>query len=288
MLYRQYEPEVLKKVQRYEKQILKKFIDICDQYELKYFVAYGTLIGTIRHHGFIPWDDDIDVAMPRSDYEKFLEIAQKECGNEYFLQTPDTDPEYHLFFAKLRLKDTEFVENTLQKAGSVSGIYIDIMPYDYIPDDDALMKKQVSSAVKKGMLLSINRVKEPQIGQYGAVKTTMLKCIWKIGHYGMKVCHISGESIWNRCKKVSMMYDDVPTKRLCSFFAEPEKWIIYASEIENLIEMDFEDIKVKVPEGYDSVLTRGYGDYMTLPPVEQRINHMPMVLKFPNEEEIRY
>ena len=112
--YREYDTEILNRIKDVEKQILCKYIEICEKYHLRYFVAFGTLLGTVRHKGFIPWDDDIDVGMPREDYERFLQIAQKECGEEYFLQTVDTDPEYHLYFAKLRMNRTRFVENSLQ------------------------------------------------------------------------------------------------------------------------------------------------------------------------------
>ena len=98
-----------------------QYIEICEKYHLRYFVAFGTLLGTVRHKGFIPWDDDIDVGMPREDYERFLQIAQKECGEEYFLQTVDTDPEYHLYFAKLRMNRTRFVENSLQRREALPG-----------------------------------------------------------------------------------------------------------------------------------------------------------------------
>ena len=137
--YREYDTEILNRIKDVEKQILCKYIEICEKYHLRYFVAFGTLLGTARHKGFIPWDDDIDVGMPREDYERFLQIAQKECGEEYFLQTVDTDPEYHLYFAKLRMNRTRFVENSLQKAGSVTGFYIDIFPYDEISDDEEEM-----------------------------------------------------------------------------------------------------------------------------------------------------
>ena len=165
--YREYDTEILNRIKDVEKQILCKYIEICEKYHLRYFVAFGTLLGTVRHKGFIPWDDDIDVGMPREDYERFLQIAQKECGEEYFLQTVDTDPEYHLYFAKLRMNRTRFVENSLQKAGSVTGFYIDIFPYDEISDDEEEMEKQLNRAVRWGMILSIYKVKEPQIGQYG-------------------------------------------------------------------------------------------------------------------------
>ena len=145
MQYREYDTEILNRIKDVEKQILCKYIEICEKYHLRYFVAFGTLLGTVRHKGFIPWDDDIDVGMPREDYERFLQIAQKECGEEYFLQTVDTDPEYHLYFAKLRMNRTRFVENSLQKAGSVTGFYIDIFPYDEISDDEEEMEKQLAS-----------------------------------------------------------------------------------------------------------------------------------------------
>ena len=85
-----YEPEVLKQLQGEILSILDDFIRICEDYHLEYFGIAGTGIGALRHKGFIPWDDDIDVGMPREDYERFLQIAQKECGEEYFLQTVDT------------------------------------------------------------------------------------------------------------------------------------------------------------------------------------------------------
>ena len=87
MRYRGYDEELLRRIKDSEKDILRKFILICEKYNLDYFVVFGTLLGTIRHEGFIPWDDDIDVGMLRTDYEKFLEVAQKECGEEYFIKT---------------------------------------------------------------------------------------------------------------------------------------------------------------------------------------------------------
>ena len=84
MLYRRYDEEILKKIKETEKEILLKFVSICEKYNLNYFVVFGTLLGTIRHKGFIPWDDDIDVGMLRKDYEKFLEVAQQECGEDFF------------------------------------------------------------------------------------------------------------------------------------------------------------------------------------------------------------
>lgn len=85
-----------------EFQILKAFVDVCDQLKLKYYLVEGTLLGAIRHQGFIPWDDDIDVGMPRADYERFLQEAQALLPDYYFVQSMYSEPEYHANFAKIR------------------------------------------------------------------------------------------------------------------------------------------------------------------------------------------
>lgn len=286
MLYRQYDEDILSKIKKTEKEILNKFISICAKHNLKYFVVFGTLLGTIRHAGFIPWDDDIDVGMLREDYEKFLKVAQKECGQNFFLQTVETDSKYHLYFAKLRKTDTIFIEDSLQKADSTSGFYIDIFPFDMIPDNDTLMKKQVKKAVFLGMLLSINRVREPQIGRYAKGKEILLKSIWALVHGGMKVLGIKGISIDRLLKDVSTKNNGRDYGRYITFAAEAEKWIILKEELEDLVEMPFEDIFVKVPKGYHSILRRCYGNYLELPPKEKRVNHMPVEIKFPGEKQV--
>lgn len=287
-MYKQYDPAVLKRVQQTEKEILKTFIGICEKHQFRYFVVFGTLLGTIRHQGFIPWDDDVDVAMPREDYEQFLTVAQKECGEGYFLQTVDTDPDYHLFFAKLRMRDTVFVESSLQQSGSVTGFYIDIFPYDAVPDDDEEMRRQIRKAEKLAALLSISRVSEPQIGQYGKLKEIVLKAIWKTVHYGLRVKKGSDMSVWKKCQEIFCAFINIPTQRRACFCMDVERWMIYNNEIKELCDRPFEDIQVKVPVGYDKMLTRHYGSYMELPPAEARENHRPARIKFPGEEIIKY
>ena len=125
-MYREYDEKILTRIKNTEKDILIYFQDICEKYNLKYFAAFGTLLGTIRHGGFIPWDDDIDVAMPRKDYNRFLEIMQREENSRFSLQIPETDSKYHLTFAKLRMKNTKFLEERLVEADAQEGFYIDI------------------------------------------------------------------------------------------------------------------------------------------------------------------
>lgn len=287
-MYREYDAQLLRKVQMTEKHILEKFISICEKYELKYFLVFGTLLGAIRHKGFIPWDDDIDVGMLREDYEKFLEVAQEECGDEYFVQTVNTDSKFHLYYAKMRMSDTEFVEKSLQSAGSASGFYIDIFPYDVLPDDDKEMRQYLKQAINCGMLLSVNRSKEPQIAQGTMLVNIIKRAVWFVLHYGMKILGISGDYVWNRCARVMRKYENCVGKRVTTFLVDAEESIIFMDELEEVVDLEFEDIIVKAPKGYVKILERYYGDYMTLPPKEQRVNHVPVRIRFAGEEAMTF
>lgn len=284
-MYREYNAQLLRQVQMTEKKILEKFMSICEKYELKYFLVFGTLLGAVRHKGFIPWDDDIDVGMLRNDYEKFLEVAQGECGNEFFIQTADTDPHHHLYFAKMRMNDTEFVEESLQTSGSVTGFYIDIFPYDTVPDDNKEMRKYLKHAINGAMLLSVNKTKEPQIAKGSMIITFVKRWIWYGLHYGMKILGISGERVWTRCSRIMKKYEDSEGLRVTTFLVDAYESIIYREELEDVVDLEFEDIVVKAPKGYSKILERYYGDYMTLPPKEQRENHVPIRIRFAGEKE---
>ena len=125
--------ETLRKLQLEELEILKRFVRICDKHGLRYYLVGGTLLGAVRHRGFIPWDDDIDVAMMRSDYECFAEICQKELGAEYFYQSPETDPYYFLTYAKIRKNGTLAYEERFRNSKFNKGVFIDIIPLDHSP-----------------------------------------------------------------------------------------------------------------------------------------------------------
>lgn len=125
--------------------ILKAFIHICDTHHLRYYCCAGTAIGAVRHHGMIPWDDDIDVIMPRPDYDRLIEIAQKEDFGKYEVVTPYNNERYPLYFSKLVDKSTTLIEE--KERPCVIGLFIDIFPLDATDDDEekakALQRKYV-------------------------------------------------------------------------------------------------------------------------------------------------
>ncbi|MEG2993729.1 MAG: LicD family protein, partial [Bacilli bacterium] len=116
----------LKNLRINETYILKQFISFCENNNLKYFMAFGSLLGTIRHQGFIPWDDDIDVMMPRKDYDKFIDCFMATKRNDLFLQTHITDSEFQYNYAKIRLNNTVFLEVGSNHSSIHNEIFIDI------------------------------------------------------------------------------------------------------------------------------------------------------------------
>ncbi|MBE6991455.1 MAG: LicD family protein [Ruminococcaceae bacterium] len=135
----------LRQLQLTELEILRFFDNLCRENGLKYYIVAGTLLGAVRHGGFIPWDDDIDVAMPRADFERLkalMAVSQHDC---YFYQCHDTEPNYVFGFSKIRLKGTAVCESYLENVDMEKGIYIDIFPLDPCPDGTAgkLMFKAV-------------------------------------------------------------------------------------------------------------------------------------------------
>ena len=124
----------LKKLQSIETEMFRVFIEVCEKLNLRYYVLGGTLLGAVRHGGFIPWDDDIDLGMPRDDYEVFLREAPSLLPSHLFLQNYRTDPEYCLNITKIRNTGTTFIEYESRQQDICHGVFIDIFPLDHYPD----------------------------------------------------------------------------------------------------------------------------------------------------------
>lgn len=258
--------EQMNKLRTYELSILDKFIEVCDALGLRYFIVQGTLIGAIRHKGFIPWDDDIDVGMLRKDYDVFVENAQQYLPENIFLQTHCTDPGYTHSFAKLRNSDTTFIEMSCKNITMNHGIYIDIFPFDYYPDN--MLAGMWYDARK---LLIRYRVRENYYipSDANPSVTNVVRWILK------QISKLLYPTIEIALAKQEHMYRSIPfSKRLInngSPWGNKER--IPVEWMENTVTVQFESIPVKAPQGYDSYLRNVYGDYMKLPPEEKRIPH---------------
>ena len=143
---KEYDESTLKRLQQAELEILKDFMRLCDAHGLQYFGIAGTGIGALRHGGFIPWDDDIDVALPRADYEAFLSLAKQELAEQYIVLNVEENENYPLMTTRLMRKNTIFREEALKDINCPLGIFLDIYPFDNLSDDPKACKKQMRQA----------------------------------------------------------------------------------------------------------------------------------------------
>lgn len=280
-MYKVYEEKILTKLQNVELQIFKEFIRICNDNKLNYFVAFGTAIGAVRHNGFIPWDDDIDVGMLREDYEKFIDIVNSKQDYQYEILTPFTDKRYACTVTHFQKKKTKFVPENSKYLKCNLGITIDIFVFDNIADDEKVRKKQVRKAWFLGRLLFLRGTAYPEI-PYKGIKKMMAQIICYIAHYFLIIMGITSTKIYSELRKVSTRYVD--TKYIaCLEDPDPYGSMIKREDLFPLVKIKFEGIDVFLPNKYDELLTNQYGEYMELPPIEKRINHCPYILDFGEE-----
>ena len=251
--------EQLQELKIRERDMLECFVNICNKHDIRYFVQGGTLLGTVRHGGFIPWDDDVDVSLPRDEYERFLAVAEKELPEYYFLQTKDTDPEYPNNFAKIRDSRTTFVETSARNLKINHGAYIDIFPLDNYPSGK---KAKVYELKKKLLTWRINK----------AFYIPTMSLISKIVTIITMILFPSLKGAINKREK---LFKSVPPsdRVVNNSGAWLHKEIIPKEWVQNSIQMEFEGITVNVSDKYDEWLTYVYGNYMSLPPENERVGH---------------
>lgn len=284
MGYIQYDPEVLKRIQKEELEIIKEFIRICEKYHLKYFGLFGTSIGAVRHHGFIPWDDDMDFGMLRDDYEKFKKVAPKEFNGRYDLAGPDCKKMYYNCLTQMYKKGTSFITN-YNHGKFEMGISIDIFVYDNLAETPKEQKRQIFiSDILKSMYMSknVNFYKNSVFKEGNFLKRLASGAVY----YIWKVIPVTNRFLAGLWKKNATRYHG-KTNLVTQF----NDWGVWESRIamEDLLpltDMPFEDITLKLPKNYDKVMREMYGDYMQLPPPEKRQNHYPYILKFEGEDKV--
>lgn len=255
------ELEIIRKLQVTQYYILKEFEAFCKLHNLVYTLDFGTMLGAVRHQGFIPWDDDIDVSMLRSEYNRFLELSKSWIHRDIFVQNYETDPQFIHSFTRLRLNDSLALQEDWKNLKCHHGIFIDIFVYDVVAGDEEAcqrhadeiriiqeekMKYVRSDTVNDQNLLVLNRLQT-------AVTTRYNDTITK----DSTIAHM--------------------TLGLDSYYPMRRS----VSDFDNIQYVSFEDDLYPIPSNYDAVLTYNYGDYMTLPnEEEQRPHHAVIRIKF--------
>lgn len=252
----------IKKLQAIELEILKEFIRLCDDNNLRYYLSYGTCIGMIRHKGFIPWDDDIDVSMPREDYDRLVKIANDKLSDGFFFQNYFTDPRCGLIFGKIRKNGTILSEVYSHHIAMHQGVWIDVFPMDRFPNDPNVRKK---------FFRNLNFVKNLYIVKCGyRLPPDKQGLITKIAYHISKVVvlFLPLNFIINKLDQLVRKYDR-PESKDCIISYYRSTSIPYNLLEEDII-LPFEDTMAKTYKNYDYYLSALYGDYMTPPPVEKR------------------
>lgn len=258
-------------LQRKQLEMLKKFIAVCEKNNLRYSAEGGTAIGAVRHHGFIPWDDDVDIMMPRDDYEKFLKLQHEFDGTPYFIQTWRTDPNYPYNFAKLRDSSTTFIENIFVNFRMNHGVWIDIFPIDGMSKKEKPMKKCGGKSKRVWWHFYCSYLSRliRKVHKQTFFKDIFLNIvgilgwiIFDIGRHNVRV----GE----RILKNKRIEDCALSGNCCTFFPSKEAMPSYIYN--EYIKIPFEDTEIAIVKEYDLYLTRRYGNYMELPPEKDRIS----------------
>lgn len=269
----------LKRLQDDAKAIVKEIDRVCQKLGIEYFACGGTMLGYMRHGGFIPWDDDIDIGMFRADYERF----KKEAGavidsKRFFLQTRDTDPNIPYLFSKVRMNGTEYLTEYNLERDFHKGICVDVFPFDYIPNasaDQRVFRGEVKKAEKRHNRIVNRQYPEPP-------KIDVKKNLdWLVAQVNGRLLarHYWSYSL-NETQRgydeVAMKYDSsamgADAREFVASFV-PTYTMARVSDLVPFQRVRFEDIELNLPANPHEFLKMQYGDYMTMPYPHQRAGH---------------
>ena len=247
-----------KKIWAIELDLLFKFDDICRRNGLKYSLAFGSILGAVRHSGFIPWDDDIDVYMLREDYEKLILLGD-EFSPPYFLQIPGGDYDYWVSFAKLRNSNTSAVSKTLRFSEFNQGIFLDIFVLDNCKISDL---EENQAAIKELLMENSTNMRRKNPFKNEAD-------IERCSRYPVS----NPKIVYDKIEAIARQYQDEDTEYVtcATMTIYPPQRVTYKKEDAfDIVDIDFYGHLIPIPRRYDRILRTTYGDYMKLPPIEKR------------------
>lgn len=265
-----YDENLLHAVQQCELEILKEIDLICRKHKIRYFAIGGTALGAVRHHGFIPWDDDIDIAMPRKDYERFLSIAPKELPALYFIQNFHTEKNSPFYFTKIRKRHTKFVEYYLKNVSIHHGVFVDIFPFDHVPSHPSIKKIHFFICYALYQLYLAKSLSTACSTRFER-KSNWKSRIRRILH--LILLPVPKNILFHSLDYAVRFFNKYASEEIAHIVRKRLK--VRLDSLYPRFYQQFEDIKIPLPAKYDEYLSNQFGDYMTLPPVEKRYGHLP-------------
>lgn len=257
-----------------QEKILEIFVvveNICTKHNLRYFAIGGTCLGAVRHGGFIPWDDDLDIAMPREDYERFKQIAKNELPSNLKIMDDIETANYTCHFMKVHNIDTTFIEKGfIEFPSRYTGVYVDIMPLDGIPKSDAEKKKYFSKLTNL-YRLNYYRMFKPNFKKVENV-TDLVKMMGRVILY--PVLNVFPHNYFKKkYVEIQQSYSYEDTDELGYTWSAIKEITFSKKAFDEYVELPFEDTIMRCPRDYDMFLKSLFGDYMRLPPEEAQKPH---------------
>lgn len=250
-------------IRKAELQLLREVDKICRSNSIKYFLSGGTMLGAVRHKGFIPWDDDIDIAMLREDFERFRVIAKEQLPKEYQYQSHRNCDGYHYFFDKITIKDTYFSTKYSDKFDMLKGISMDIFVFDKTSDNKFMSKLHYKTLMALRLMMNVRWINHPRKNKSYLLSKVMLPIL--------RLFSMDTYSKWY--DKVLRRYEKRSTATVLPP-ATDHKWrgVMPIKWFENVVDAPFEDVMSYLPSGYDNYLRQWYGeDYNNLLPLCKRV-----------------
>lgn len=258
----------MKRIWSIELDVLKTFVDVCNKFGLTYWIIGGTLLGAVRHKGFIPWDNDIDVGMPRRDFNKLLEIGENVFSQPFSFQSPVTeDGRYFTTYPKVRHSGSTGGSRDDYAKGLNVGVFIDIFCLDEVPNNKLtryIFYRRLNEITKMQRFCFGLPLKK---GFVNTIKQTLQRFV-----FNMVLHRPNASTLFNLYQKNAGKYQGKKCKQVAFLgMGCNEKVVWNCEDWDSSVVLDFEDMKLAAPKGYENILATEYGDYMKFP--ENKSSH---------------
>lgn len=270
-----YPGDSLERLQAAEREIMVAIDKVCRDHGIDYFLDGGSCLGAVRHGGFIPWDDDIDIGMSKKDYERFCEIAPRALPQGYSLHSSTDTPGFSALWVKVFKDDTRFIDDNAHEAGCEQGIFVDVFAYCQLDEDETRAKKQLRTARLAQVKSYLRHFSRPKLSASTPLRPLVM--------LGCKVVHHTIARFWKQ-DRLQACFDgafdtDTPsgtwTEAAYGYYGTFDDNVLFPTR-----DIEFDGLTLRAPHDADAFLTTIYGKYLELPPETERYTHAPLILDF--------